>query len=130
MSKQQKRDLLLIVGLVLIASLSALCFYPRDVGIAVQVSVDGSVIATYPLHTARTVSVSGVGGENLLVIENGSARILEADCPDRLCEDMPKISHVGETIICLPHRVTVRVLGASEGADTMLYLPRTEEGSL
>ena len=122
MSAQRKRDLLLILGLVIVAAVLALLLYPRELGASVTVSVDGSAIATYPLAVDRRVTIAGVGGENLLVIENGCARIENADCPDHLCEDMPSISHVGETIVCLPHRVVLRVIGAEDGADAILQL--------
>lgn len=120
MSAQRKRELFLILGLLLIGGLLALLLYPSDTGHAIQISVDGNEIATYPLAVDQVIPITGVSGENLLVIENGSAWITEADCPDHLCENMPKISHVGETIVCLPHRVVVTVLGAEHGADTIL----------
>ena len=127
MSGQRKRDLLLILGLVLVASVLALLLYPREAGISVTVSVDGAVVATYPLSVDQRVTITGAGGENLLVIENGCARIEDADCPDHLCENMPSISHVGETIVCLPHRVVLRVVGAESGADAILRLLGTRE---
>lgn len=92
-----------------------------------QISVDGRAVAIFPLHTDQTVSIPGVGGENLLVIENGYARIEEADCPDHLCEKMPKISHVGETIVCLPHRVVISILSLEEHADTILWVSHKQE---
>lgn len=120
MSVQRKRDLWLISGLFLIAALLVLLLYPRDTGSFVEVSVDGMVVAIYPLSTDRSVLITGVGGENLLIIENEKAQIIDADCPDHLCENMPSISHVGATIVCLPHRVVVRITGAENGADAIL----------
>lgn len=127
MSIQRKRDLLLILGLLLVVTLLALLLYPREAGISVAVSVDGIVVGTYPLALNQRHTIAGVGGENLLAIENGCARIVDADCPDHLCENMPSISHVGETIVCLPHRVILRVLGAEDHADAILQLPSTRE---
>lgn len=43
-----------------------------------------------------------------------------ADCPDKLCIHQGKISHTGETIACLPNRVTVRVIsGAASNVDSI-----------
>ena len=131
LSVQRKRELFLVLGLLLIGGILALLLYPRDTGYAIQISVDGNELATYPLAVDRTIPITGVNGENLLVIENGFAWITEADCPDHLCEKMPKISRVGETIVCLPHRVVVTVLGAEHGADTILQrLPPAREVAL
>ena len=54
-----------------------------------------------------------------LVIENGKARISHADCPDGICEEYRPISYVGETIICLPHKVVIEITGetADNGLD-------------
>ena len=41
--------------------------------------------------------------------KNGEAYVSEADCPDGICAAHRPISHVGETIVCLPHRVVIKV---------------------
>ena len=38
----------------------------------------------------------------------------EADCPDKVCMGMGKISRNGEFIACLPNRLLVVVEGAAE----------------
>ena len=50
---------------------------------------------------------------NVLVIKDGKASITEADCPDGICKDYRPISYVGETIVCLPHKVVVEITGDS-----------------
>ena len=37
----------------------------------------------------------------------------DADCPDKLCVKTGRISKTGETIVCLPHRVVVEIIGAA-----------------
>ena len=39
----------------------------------------------------------------------------EADCPDGTCVRQGAIQTPGETIVCLPHRVTVTIVGNGEG---------------
>jgi hypothetical protein len=34
-----------------------------------------------------------------------------ADCPDKLCVKQRSIAKEGETIVCLPHRVVVKISG-------------------
>ena len=49
------------------------------------------------------------GGQNHLVIQDGCARIEEADCPDKLCVKQGTVSESGESLVCLPNRVVVAV---------------------
>ena len=51
---------------------------------------------------------------NLLVIKDGKADVTEADCPDKLCVHQKAISKTNETIVCLPNKVVVQVIGAGE----------------
>ncbi|MER2183468.1 MAG: NusG domain II-containing protein, partial [Clostridia bacterium] len=54
------------------------------------------------------------GGTNTLVIENGEAWVSEANCPDKICMGMGKISKNGEFIACLPNQVIIVVEGGEE----------------
>ena len=111
------RDLM-IVAVLLLAAL-ALFFLmrsrqERETGIGAQavVTVDGREIGRYPLRKSGTFSLNG--GTNILVVENGEAWVSEADCPDKVCMGMGKISRNGEFIACLPNRLLVVVEGAAE----------------
>ena len=44
-----------------------------------------------------------------MIIKNERARILDADCPNKICVNKGYISKNGESIICLPHHVVVAV---------------------
>ena len=56
------------------------------------------------------------GAGNRLLISNQTANMVWADCPDQICVHQAPISHVGETIICLPNRVVVTIVGDSAPA--------------
>ena len=78
---------------------------------------DGTVIGTYPLSVDREVEiVTGENGEerNLLVIKDGKATVTAATCPDGICTSHKPISREGESIVCLPNRVEVRIVGSSD----------------
>ncbi len=36
----------------------------------------------------------------------------EADCPDKVCVGMRRISKSGETIVCLPHKLVIAIVNA------------------
>ncbi len=78
------------------------------------VSVDGVETARYDLKEDIEVDIIGVhGGRNHLVIQNGVADVTDATCPDELCVNQKEISKTGETIVCLPNRVVVSIIGES-----------------
>ena len=49
-----------------------------------------------------------------MTIQDGQAFIEEADCPDKLCVKHKPISRNGESIICLPHKLAIRIVGGEE----------------
>lgn len=112
-----RNDLIFIVAILVIVAIgTAAMFFLRGEGSAVRVEVDGTVIGTYPLSVDREVEIiTGENGEelNLLVIKDGKAIISTATCPDGICAAHKPISREGESIICLPHKVVVTVIGGS-----------------
>lgn len=117
--KKYTRDLIL-VGIVLLAAL-LLFFMVRNNqekatggGAEAVVTVDGLEIGRYPLKTNGTFPLNG--GSNILVVENGEAWVSVANCPDKVCMGMGKISRNGEFIACLPNRLIVVVEGGEQNA--------------
>ena len=117
--KKYTRDLIL-AGILLAAAL-LLFFMVRNnqekatgTGAEAVVTVDGLEIGRYPLKTNGTFPLNG--GSNILVVENGEAWVSEADCPDKVCMGMGKISRNGEFIACLPNRLIVVVEGGEQNA--------------
>ena len=110
MKKIRRADVILIVTLLILSvGLYFLMVHNRKDGQGVIVSVDGQEIARYALTEEGTYSLNG--GTNILVIEDGSAYLIEADCPDHLCVKQGKIRGVGQVITCLPNKLTVTVYG-------------------
>ena len=112
----KKRDWILIASLLLISILLCIFLpYMRADGEYVVVRVNGTEVARYPLHRDGVYPLNQ--GSNLLCIENGQARITEANCPDGLCIRQGKIDAAGETLTCLPNRLTVTVYGKDASVD-------------
>ena len=109
----KKRDFILI-GAVLLVSVVLLLVTRLGgrTGGKVVVRVGGEVREIYSLAADGTYSLNG--GTNVLRIEGGEARMVEANCPDHYCMRQGAISHTNETITCLPNRVTVTVVGGGD----------------
>ncbi len=117
--KSYRRDLLLVAVLLLAALV--LLFVTRgsqkkETGAEAVVTVDGTEIGRYPLSRDGRYSLNN--GSNLLIVENGEAWVSEANCPDKICMGMGKISRNGEFIACLPNRLIIVIEGGeSSGLD-------------
>lgn len=116
--KLRKADLLLLAAaLVFGAVLAAVLLLLRSPGGTVQVRVAGAVTAGYPLDVDASYTITGAnGGTNLLVIEDGAARIEEASCPDGVCVHTGRIRRNGQSIVCLPNQVVVEIVSETENS--------------
>ena len=107
---KRRNDLLLIGGLLLAAALLWILTRPGGTGGWAVVVEDGTETARYPLDVEQTVTIGG-DDYNVLRIAGGEASIAEANCGDHTCVRTGPVSREGETIVCLPHRLVIRVEG-------------------
>lgn len=115
---RRRNDVLLIAGLLLAAALWW-ALRPGEAGGWAVVLEDGRETGRYPLWEDRTVTTGGLE-YNVLRISQGTASVTEANCPDRLCVKAGAASRTGETIVCLPHRLVVRIEGGGPEFDGRL----------
>ena len=48
-------------------------------------------------------------GTNVVSVKDKAVFVSNADCPDKICVKHREISRVGETIVCLPHKLVVEI---------------------
>lgn len=111
-AKRLRYDILLICVLLFV-SLTAvgITLLTRGEGASVVVEINGEKAAEYSLASEGEFALNG--GTNILVIKNGEAYLTYADCPDKVCVHTGKIKYVGQSIVCLPNRLSVTVIGDS-----------------
>ena len=110
-----KRNDLLLLGFISFFAIIMLIFFAfNDVKkldkACLTIIEGGNEKGTYPLDEDRIIEISD---KNVCEIKDGAAYMKEADCPDRLCVGEKPISKNGETIVCLPNRVILKI---TEGA--------------
>lgn len=111
-NKKIKNDIIFIAALLLVlAVLGAFLLLFRQEGSTVKVTVNGQIYGTYSLDKNQTVEIKTENGYNILVIENGTAYIKEASCPDGICSSHRPIRFNNSSIICLPNKVVVAING-------------------
>lgn len=115
--KKYKNDILLAASVLSVVLILFLIYAAGSKGTeaVIEAVVDGESYGTYSLLENQEVEILTSYGRNCLIIEDGCACITEADCPDRTCVKQGKISKKGQSIICLPHKLTVRIIKGEEG---------------
>lgn len=76
------------------------------------VTVDGVVWGTLPLSREggrEVFTVETPRGWNRLVLQGGTVAVEDANCPTHICQKQGPISHPGEIIACLPHKLLIEV---------------------
>lgn len=113
-----RNDIILIASVILLCLFSVFLFNAKKVegGRAVVVK-NGKDVASYPLSDDTEVRLENGDGYNILVIKDGYAFIKEASCPDKICVNNTKKKYNGETLVCLPNKITVKIV-SSEQPDT------------
>ena len=108
-----RNDIILIVVLSVFSALFTIyLFMVTQLGDKVSVYVDGQLTGEYPLDTDTEVDIRGYnGGINEMSISDGRVRMSGASCPDRLCIHQGRISRAGQSVVCLPNRVILRIDG-------------------
>ena len=103
-------DVVLIVLLLALVGLTVYFAVAPKTGAYAEVYVDGALYDTLPLNQDATLDLEHLK----IVVSGGAVRVQDADCPDKICEKSGAISKAGQTIVCLPNRVVVKIAGKSE----------------
>lgn len=114
----KKCDIILIFVLLIAAFIIFILIrVSAHPGSVAAVYEDGVKTGEYSLSEDGYYTIETASGENVLVVEDGSARMISADCPDKLCVNMGAIKNQGENIICLPHKLVIQIEGDKASVD-------------
>lgn len=110
----KKNDIILALAIVFVAGIGLLLYMTlgkQEAGV-VSITVDGQLYGTYSLKEDREIRIHQT---NVVVIRDGQVDMIEANCPDQICVEHKTISKAKETIICLPNKVVVEIVGGTDG---------------
>ncbi|GFZ32397.1 hypothetical protein CSC2_29230 [Clostridium zeae] len=117
----KKWDVIIIVALIIISFIPEGVMFVKNINkhdsLYVEVYSQGKLFKKLPLEKKSekvSFTVKNEVGENIVEITDGQVKITDADCYDKICVKAHAISKPGESIICLPHKVVVRVIGEGE----------------
>ena len=84
------------------------------------IEMDGEVIDTINLEQNKIAQEiwidAGEGKYNVILVGYDYIEVLESNCPDQVCVGWGRIRYAGQTIVCLPFRIVIRIVGRIEQA--------------
>ena len=108
-----RNDIILIISILSVSFIFLIAVIAsRRQGDRVVIYADGVKVYELSLSDDTSVDVEGYNGShNTITVSGGSAYMSYATCPDKLCRHQGKINRTGQSIVCLPDRVVVKVEG-------------------
>ena len=109
----KKNDWILVTVILVLAGVGFLIYtnLGRQSAGIVKVTVDGELFGIYSLEKEQEIKINDT---NRMIIKDGQADMIEADCPDQICVDHKTISKNKETIVCLPNKVIIEIVGGED----------------
>lgn len=119
--KKTDKYILIIVGVILFLSIVGIYGYRMffsTAGTTAVITQNGKVINTIELDKVEkpyefTIN-SQQGGYNTIYVDHGSIRVIDADCPDRLCIHTGTLSKTNDIAVCLPHGLFIEIKNGVE----------------
>ena len=115
-------DKYLLAGLLILALLSMAVLYGRvplipgkAEALQATISVRGNIVKMIALPAGEqlTCSLQGRSGAALVEINGSRVRMLEAHCPGGLCVRQGWIERPGQSIVCIPGEILIRIEGTA-----------------
>lgn len=111
-----------IIGIILLGSIAAMFIMSRSGGgspigrdLRTAVISCGDVRHELALDKDGLFRFDGIDAE--FEVKNGKIRLTKVSCPDKICEKTGYIGSSGQSIICVPNKITVAVAGSNESVD-------------
>ena len=109
----KKRDLLVFLAAAALAGIGFLSWIPQSGAPVDVIEQDG--------HEVRRISLNQISQPETLVLEGeipvtillepGQVSIIKSSCPDQVCVNTGVLTRPGQSAVCLPARVAVRITG-------------------
>lgn len=120
MIRVTKWDKLLIITVFFLSTLGMV--YVKSIStntdnLYLAIEIDGKPYKTISLggpQKNQLITVETPAGNNLIEVEGNRVRMKEADCRDQLCVKTGWLSRANQISICLPNRVSIKLIGGKE----------------
>lgn len=114
-NKRLRNDIILICSVIVFTLIILVAItLINKTGNEVIIEQNSKQVAVLDLNKDHEYNLYS-GGKicNTVIIKNGEAYMIYADCKDKICVNHNKISKNNESIICLPNKVIVTVTNSN-----------------
>jgi len=125
-----KGDLLLIAIILITAFGFGFHIFSSNVGngfkpfpTAVEIYLSNKLIKVLPLTQEGYYKMKYNNISFSVQIKSGKVRMQESNCPRKVCVHQGWIEHSGESIICVPNKVVIKIVGR----ERTLSVPKKDE---
>ncbi|MEW6087578.1 MAG: NusG domain II-containing protein [bacterium] len=108
---------LILIVVALILGCYFLFDLSKNIEKFVVVEVDGKTEKNIKLPQNMIFDNHGKDGWLKIEISGRKVRVLDSSCPNKLCVNSGWINKSGESIICLPNRVVIKIVGEEKEFD-------------
>lgn len=109
----KKTDVLIIISALALGAAAYMLANSGAKSSRAEVLHNNTVIKVIDLDHDGTYAANGF--ENVTFeVKNGAVRFSHSDCPDKICVKTGFIKNKGQSAVCLPNRLTLRITGDSD----------------
>lgn len=107
----------ILVGLLVLIGITSI--YQNKEASLVEVRIDGEVVDQFDISINRIQRYETEFGVNVVSIEDGVVKVIESDCLDHICVDTKAATKAGNSIVCVPNRFSVEIIGGDGDVDAI-----------
>ena len=118
----RKGDWFAIAGVLVLGIVVAVLFGTGNANKkaeVIQIYQNNQLLMEYSFDTDEIISVDGEY-HNKIQISGGRVSFVESDCPGADCVHSGWIDQPGRSIVCLPNKVEVRIVGTTDEVDIIV----------
>lgn len=115
MDKKTKIWIGILLSVVLLGLLGFFALSHLGRGTIAVITVDGQEFRRIDLSRVTEsydIEISTKYGHNTVHVAPGSIAVTRADCPDGICVAQGDIDRGGIPIVCMPHRLVIKIEGS------------------
>jgi hypothetical protein len=105
----------LIIGLLLILTVVVTVFASGlSKGKSALITLNGNKVGIIQIGSITTIDIEGPLGITKIASDENGVRVVSSPCPHKHCIRLGRASISGQTVICVPNRVAIRIVGEDE----------------
>lgn len=118
-TKLKTGDYIIVAVVLLCAALLSFGFAGKSTPRELTLSIGGETAARYVLPLRAEYPLDTLPYPCTLRIDGYSVSVRDTTCPGHDCEHSGTISQSGESIVCLPNRLILTLVGGTPGVDAV-----------